>query len=94
MAGVPVCCIYLDTGCSQTLERREHIPKGDIMAYRAQVCAWGCGEVPSGVCGSGCRGQEAKDKGWNGCELPVDVLLGTDMPELMGVFKCSRGYVW
>ena len=37
VAGVPVSCIYLDTGCSQMFVRRELIPKGDILAESVEL---------------------------------------------------------
>ena len=85
MAGVPVSCIYLDTGCSQTLVRRELISKGDILAASLELkCVHGdVARYHLVLVKVVVEGRRLKIKAGVAGKLLVDVLLGTDVPELM-----------
>ena len=85
MVGVLVNCIYLDTGCSQMLVRRELIPKGDILAESVELkCVHGdVARYPLVFVEVVVEGRRLKIKAGVAEKLPVDVLLGTDVPELM-----------
>ena len=94
VAGVPVS---LDTGCSQTgcsqtLVRRELIPKGDILAESVElkyvhgdVARYSLVFVEVVV-----EGRRLKIKAGVAGKLPVHVLLGKDVPELMELMSAPE----
>ena len=75
----------MDTGCSQTLVRRELIPKGDILVESVELkCVHGdVARYPLVFMEVVVEGRRLKIKAGVAGKLPVDVLLGTDVLELM-----------
>ena len=87
--GVEVNCICIDTGCSQSLVRRSLVPGVNILSERTETrCVHGdVVPYPLAMVNVVVDGRELVIKAGLAEKLPVDVLLGTDIPDLMKLIR-------
>ena len=87
--GVEVNCICIDTGCSQSLERRSLLPGVNILSERMETrCVHGdVVPYPLAMVKVVVEGRELVIKAALAEKLPVDVLLGMDIPDLMKLVR-------
>ena len=84
VAGVAVKQLFLDTGCGQTLVRKDLVPKGEITEEAVELkCVHGdMRKYPVALIELEVSGRKLKVRAGVSDHLPVAVLLGTDVPEL------------
>ena len=85
--GVEVNCI--DTGCSQSLVQRSLVPGVNILSERTEIRCVHSDVVPYplAMVKAVVDGRELVIKAGLAEKLPVDVLLGTDIPDLMKLIR-------
>ena len=84
VADVAVKQVFLDTGCGQTLVRKDLVPKGGITEETVELkCVHGdTRKYPVALIELEVSGRKLKVRAGVSDHLPVAVLLGTDVPEL------------
>ena len=87
--GIPVTDIVLDTGCSQTLVRSDLITDEDVLQEEVAIrCAHGnVLKYPLANIQLMIGATKMKVKAGVANNLPVSVLLGTDVPETMNLLQ-------
>ena len=87
--GVEVNCICIDTGCSQSLVWRSLVPGVNILSEKTETwCVHGdVVPYPLAIVKMVVDGQELVIKAGLAEKLPVDLLLGTDIPDLMKLIR-------
>ena len=87
--GVVVNCISIDTGCSQSLVRISLVPGVNILSERIEMrCVHGdVVTCPLAMVKVVVDGRELVIKVGLAEKLPVDVLLGTNIPDLMKLIQ-------